>query len=51
VGKNLQNDKKEGKFTEWYENGQKDLEGTYKDGNLKFGKTWDKNGNLTEETK
>ena len=37
-----------GKFTEWYENGQKREEATYKDGELFSEECWDEDGNEKE---
>jgi len=41
--------KKEGLYTSWYENGQKEYEANYKDGELEGLHTyWDKDGNITK---
>ena len=37
--------KKEGKWTHWYENGQKKWEGTFKDGEMIKETYWDEDGN------
>jgi antitoxin component YwqK of YwqJK toxin-antitoxin module len=37
---NFKNDKKEGLWTYWYENGQKEREENYKDGELVKETTW-----------
>ena len=41
---------KDGLHTEWYENGQKDYEQTYKDGRYVLGSTkvWNEDGSLKE---
>ena len=39
---------KDGKWTFWYENGQKESEETYKDGEMISSKKWDEDGNLIE---
>ena len=38
--------KKDGKWTEWFENGKKEKEGTYKDGKYFLSNHWDKNGDI-----
>ena len=40
--------KKEGKCMVWYENGQKNSEGTFKDGNLISKKEWNEDGSVKE---
>ena len=40
--------KEEGFLTTWYENGQKQLEGTIKNGEAISQKCWDEDGNETE---
>jgi len=41
---------KDGLYTEWYENGQKDYEQTYKDGRYVLGSTkvWNEDGSVKE---
>jgi|TARA_B110000263_G_scaffold66809_1_gene57753 antitoxin component YwqK of YwqJK toxin-antitoxin module len=39
---------KNGIHTEFYENGQKDFEGTFKDGEIIFNKCWNEDGNEKE---
>jgi antitoxin component YwqK of YwqJK toxin-antitoxin module len=41
--------KKDGKYTEWYENGQKEYEGTRKDEKLIEVTLWDEDGNVIEQ--
>ena len=41
----LKNGEQDGKWTWWYENGQKWKERTYKDGELFSEKCWDEDGN------
>ena len=41
----LKNGEQDGKWTWWYENGQKWKERTYKDGELISEKCWDEDGN------
>jgi antitoxin component YwqK of YwqJK toxin-antitoxin module len=43
------NDKKDGLWTSWYDNGQKWFEKTYENGKKISEKWWDKDGNLTRE--
>ena len=45
IGK-LINGEKDGKWTEWYENGQKWSEATLKDGELIESTYWDEDGNV-----
>ena len=40
--------KEDGLYTEWYENGQKQCEGTYKDGELIEKIEWDEDGDLID---
>ena len=44
----LKNGEQDGKWTWWYENGQKWKERTYKDGELISEKCWDKEGSETD---
>ena len=37
---------KDGLHTKWYENGQKQLEGTWKDGNIVSYKEWNEDGSV-----
>ena len=39
---------RDGKYTKWYYNGQKKIEGTYKDGELISYKEWNEDGTLNE---
>ncbi len=41
--------KKDGKYTEWYENGQKRSEETWKDGKFIEVTLWDEDGNVIEQ--
>ena len=38
----------DGLYTNWYENGQKRFEGTYKDGELISKKEWNEDGSVIE---
>ena len=38
--------KRDGLYTNWYENGQKSFEGTYKDGELISKKYWNEDGSV-----
>ena len=40
--------KREGKWTEWYKNGLKEYECTYKDGELISEKEWNEDGSIKE---
>ncbi|MDD9888608.1 MAG: hypothetical protein OXU46_08345 [Candidatus Marinimicrobia bacterium] len=42
---NFKDDKEDGLWAGWHENGQKSYEVTYKDGELISEKCWDKDGN------
>ncbi len=42
------NGKREGKWTEWYKNGLKEYECTYKDGELISEKEWNEDGSIKE---
>ena len=47
----FKDDKKDGRYTEWYENGQKSSEHILKDGQRDGLWTWwDKHGNITDQT-
>ena len=39
---------RDGLYTNWYENGQKSLEGTYKDGEIISKKQWNEDGSIKE---
>ena len=39
---------RDGLYTNWYENGQKSFEGTYKDGELISEKYWNEDGSVKE---
>ena len=39
---------RDGLYTEWYENGQKKWEMTFKDGEMISGKKWNKDGSVKE---
>ena len=40
--------KRDGLYTNWYENGQKRFEGTYEDGELISEKYWNEDGSVKE---
>ena len=44
----IKNGKQDGLWTDWYENGQKESEGTWKDGEKISEKYWNEDGSVKE---